>query len=125
MDVQLGVSNDGYAGRLEVIADPIGRRRRSHEERARIAAKTLMPGVPVADVARRRWRKRLRDGRLALPEDVAPPAFAALVVEEPRQATPVKTATIEVALGDVVIRAGREVDEAPPARVIRAVRAAE
>jgi transposase len=31
------------------------------------------------------WRKRLRDGPLALPESVtSTPAFAALVVEEPR-----------------------------------------
>lgn len=32
------------------------------------------------------WRKRLRKGRLALPDGVASaPAFAALVVEEPPQ----------------------------------------
>ena len=95
MDVQLDVSSDGCAGRLDVIEGPAGRRRRSPEERVRIAAESLMPGVRVANVARRHevtrwqvydWRRRLRDGRLALPESVmAAPAFAALVIEEPRQ----------------------------------------
>ena len=134
MDVQLDASSGGYAGRLAVIEGPTGRRRRSEVERARIAAESLMPGVPVADVARRHWvtrwqvydwRKRLRDGRLALPESVAAtPAFAALVVEEPRRATPDKSASIEIVLGEVVIRAGRDVDEAHLVRVIRAVQAA-
>jgi transposase len=134
MDVHLGVSRDGYAGRLEVFEGPSGRRRRSEDERARIAAESLMPGVPVADVARRHgvtrwqvddWRKRLRDGRLALPEGVAStPAFAALVVEEPRQATSVENASIEIVLGEVVIRVGPDVEEAHLSRVIRAVRGA-
>lgn len=134
MDVQLGVSNDGYAGRLDVVEGPTGRRRRSEGERARIAAESLMPGVPVADVARRHgvtrwqvydWRRRLRDGRLALPEDVAStPAFAPLVVEEEPPPVPAKHASIEVVLGEVVIRAGPDVEEAHLARVLRAVRAA-
>ena len=50
-----------------------------------------MPGVSVADVARRHgttrwqvydWRKKRRTGQLVLPESVAAsPMFAALVVE--------------------------------------------
>jgi len=51
MDVHLDVSSDGYAGRLDVIEGPTGRRQRSPEERVRIAAESLMPGVRVADVA--------------------------------------------------------------------------
>lgn len=134
MDARLEVSSGGYAGRLEVIQGPTGWRRRSEEERARTAAESLMPGVRVAEVARRHgvtgwqvydWRKRLRDGRLALPEDAAsPPAFAALVVEEPRQATPAEDTSIEIVLGDVVVRAGGDAEEAHLARVLRAVRAA-
>jgi transposase len=91
----LDVPNDGYAGRLEVLEGPTGRRQRSEEEKARIAAESLMPGAQVAEVARRHgvtrwqvydWRKRLRGGRLALPESLAAaPAFARLVVEEPAQ----------------------------------------
>src|SRR3546814_3685975 len=67
-------------------------------ERARIAAESLRPDVQVTDLARQHgitrwqvyhWRKRLREGRLALPESVASaPAFAALMVEEPPQPRP-------------------------------------
>lgn len=129
--VHLDVSSEGYAGRLEVIEGPTGRRRRSESERARIAAESLMPGVRVAELARRHgatrwqvydWRKQLRAGHLALPEGAAS-AFAALVVEEPprpRQAS----GRIEIVMGDVVIRAEPGVDGGHLAGVIRAVRAA-
>jgi transposase len=131
-DVSLDVPNDGYASRLEVLEGPTGRRQRSEEEKARIAAESLMPGAQVAAVARRHgvtrwqvydWRKRLRAGRLALPESLAAaPAFARLVVEEP--ARPERaSAVIEIVVGDVVIRAGSETGEAHLSRVIRAVRA--
>lgn len=61
----------------------------------------------------------------ALPESVAStPAFAALVVEEPPQATPAQGASIEIMVGEVVIRAGVDAEEAHLGRVIRAVRAA-
>jgi len=36
MDVQIGVSKEGYAGRLDVIAGPTGRQQRSDAEKARI-----------------------------------------------------------------------------------------
>ena len=95
MGVHLDVPNNGYAGRLEVIEGPTGRRRRSEAEKARIVAESLMPGARVADVARQHgvtrwqvydWRKRLRKGRLALPESVAAvPPLRPLVVEEPPQ----------------------------------------
>lgn len=134
MGVQLDVSKGGYAGRFEVLEGPSGRKRRSDGEKARIVAESLLPGVRVTEVARRHgvtrwqvydWRRRVRDGRLALPEDVAStPAFAALVVEEPRQAAPTQSASIEIVLGEVVIRAGRDADESHLARVLRAVRAA-
>ena len=91
MDVHLDVSRDGYGGRLEVIEGPTGRRRRSDAEKARIVAESLMPGVKVADVARRHgttrwqvydWRRRARQGRLALSAETSPSAgFAAVVVE--------------------------------------------
>jgi len=133
MDVQLGVSSGGYAGRLEVLEGPTGRRQRSAAEKARIVAESLLPGVRVADVARRHgttrwqvydWRRRARDGRLALPESVvSAPAFAALVVEEPAPSGPAVDG-IEVVLGDVVIRVGRDGDAGHLSRVIRAVRAA-
>jgi len=134
MDVQMDVSREGFAGRLDVIEGPTGRRVRSDEEKARIVAESLMPRVRVADVARRHgatrwqvyeWRRRVRNGRLALPESgISAPAFAALVVEEPPPPVHGKKAEIEIVVGDVVIRAGRGTDEAHLSRVIRAVRAA-
>ena len=45
MGVHLDVPKDGYAGRLEVIEGPAGRRWRSEGEKARIVAESLMPGV--------------------------------------------------------------------------------
>ena len=63
-DGKMGVHLDGSMGvgvsRLEVIEGPSGRRRRTKAERARIAAESMMPGVTVADIARRygttRWQ---------------------------------------------------------------------
>ena len=129
MGVQTDVSNEGFAGRLEVIEGRTGRRVRSDDEKARIAAESLMPRTRVADVARRHgvtrwqvydWRRRVRDGRLALPESVvSAPAFAALLVEEPAPPMHGKTTEIEIVVGDVVVRAGRGIDEAHLSRVIR------
>ena len=42
-DVQLDVLSDGYAGRLEIIEGPTGRRERSASQKARIVAESLMP----------------------------------------------------------------------------------
>ena len=136
-DVKMGghldVSGQGGVSRLEVIEGPTGRRRRSHAERAQIAAESLMPGVRVADVARKHgttrwqvydWRKQIRNGRLVLPERLAAlPSFAALVVEAPREPGP-PAAPVELVMDGIVIRAGADADEEHLARVIRAVRAA-
>ena len=134
MGVHLDVPTNGFAGRLEVIAGPTGRRQRTQAEKARIVAESLMPGIRVADVARKYgatrwqvydWRRRLRQQeRLALPESAgAAPAFAAVVVEDaPRRQA---TACIEIVVGDVVIRAEPGVDDAHLSRIIRIVRAAQ
>lgn len=131
MGVHLDVPTNGFAGRLEVIEGPTGRRKRTQAEKARIVAESLMPGVRVADVARKYgatrwqvydWRKRLRrQERLALPERMAP-AFAAVVIEDaPRRQT---SACIEIVVGDVVIRAEPGVDDEHLSRIIRIARAA-
>jgi transposase len=122
--------------RLEVIEGPSGRRRRTAAERARIAAESLMPGVQVADVARRHgttrwqvydWRRKLRTGQLVLPESVAAlPVFAELVVEDavPEASSALAGAALEIVVGDIVIRAGAGADEGQLTRAIRAARAA-
>jgi transposase len=135
VDVHLDVSTAGYAGRLEVLEGPTGRRVRSEADRARIAAESLMPGVQVAAVARKHgatrwqvydWRRRLRQGQLALPESMAP-MFAPLMVEEssahqrtlrPPKSTPTK---VEIVIDDMVIRTAVDLEHLP--QVIRAVRA--
>lgn len=134
MGVYLDGSSEGGVSRLEVIEGPTGRRRRTPAERARIAAESLMPGVKVADVARRHdttrwqiydWRKQLRNGKLALPESVsALPMFAELMMEEPVSAAPSvqDSSVIEIVVGDVVIRADASAEEGRLTRVIRAAR---
>jgi len=139
-DDKMGVHLDGSRGvgvsRLEVIEGPSGRRRRTKAERARIAAESMMPGVTVADVARKHgttrwqiydWRKQLRKGNLVVPESVASlPVFAELVVDDSATAAPptVAGSDLEIVVGDIVIRAGAGVDEGQLTRAIRAARAA-
>ena len=131
----LDVSSRGGTSRIEVIEGRTGRCARPAAERARIAAESFLPGVRVADIARKHgttrwqvydWRKRLKDGRLSLPEEVAEqPRFAQLLIEGPEPPAPMaEPACIEVVVYGIVIRAGADADEAHLARVIRAARAA-
>ena len=135
MGVQLGGSMGVGVSRLEVIEGPSGRRRRTKAERARIAAESMMPGVTVADIARKHgttrwqiydWRKQIRKGNLVMPESVAAlPMFAELVVEASATAAPAAARSdLEIVVGDVVIRAGAGADEGQLTRAIRAARAA-
>ena len=136
MGVHLDSSRGVGVSRLDVIEGPSGRRRRTKADRARIAAESMMPGVKVADVARRHgttrwqvydWRKKLRTGQLVVPESVAAqPAFAELVVGvPPNGASPSDSLhDIEIVVGEVVIRAGAGADEGQLTRAIRAARAA-
>ena len=96
----------------------------------------MMPGVKVADVARKHgttrwqiydWRKQIRKGNLVLPESVAAlPMFAELVVEDSTldASPPGGMSDLEIVVGDVVIRAGTGADEGQLTRAIRAARAA-
>ena len=136
MGVHLGGSRCVGVSRLEVIEGPSGRRRRTKAERTRIAAESMMPGVTVADVARKHgatrwqiydWRKQLRKGNLLVPESVASlPVFAELVVDDSAIAAPpaVAGSDLEIVVGDVMIRAGAGADEEQLTRAIRAARAA-
>ena len=133
--VHLGGSTGGGVSRLEVIEGPTGRRRRTKAERARIAAESLVPGVKVADVARRHgttrwqvydWRRKLRAGQLTVPESVAGlPVFAELVVEDPAEEAPASQTlpALEIVVGDVVIRVVAGTDEGLLKRAIQAARA--
>ncbi len=140
VDGKMGVHLDGSTGagvsRLDVIEGPSGRRRRTKAERARIAAESMMPGLTVADVARKHgttrwqiydWRKQIRKGNLVVPESVAAlPIFAELVVDDSLASAPAAVARsdLEIVVGDIVIRAGAGADEGQLTRAIRAARAA-
>lgn len=127
--------------RLEVINGALGRRRWSPEAKARIVAESLAPGVVVSEVARRHdllpqqlfaWRREAKQGRLALPAEalsfvpviataeVPPPPAPLPEPAAPTRAEP--AATIEVALGDAVVRVPPGVDGKLLAKVLRAVR---
>ena len=135
MDVHLDVPTTGYAGRLEVLEGPTGGRVRSEADKAWIAAESLMPGVQVAAVARKHgatrgqiydWRRRLRQGRLALPESMAPMLAQVMVDEssapQPTMRPPKSTpAEVEIMIGDMVIRTAVDLEYLP--QVIGAVRA--
>lgn len=132
IDVHLDVSKSGYAGRLDVIEGPTGRRQRTNIEKAQIAAESLRRGASIAEIARRYaitrwqiydWRKRLKNGRLTTE---VTPDFATVIVEEPSQRRkPVAQTFIEIVVGDVIIRAGAHAEEDHLAQVIRAVRVAQ
>ena len=132
--VLLDGSKEGFAGRLEVVSGVSGRRRWPEDVKARIAAESFVPGARVADVARRHgttrwqvyaWRKLVRDGLLALPGAAAMGGFAAVVVDdEPETADEAGPASVEIVVGEVVIRVMRGVDESLLVQAIRAARLA-
>ena len=136
MDAQLDVSSTGRVSRLEVLDGPTGRKQRSEAERSRIAAESFRPGVSVSEVARRYgatrsqvydWRRRLKDGRLALAGGVAAmPAFAEVVVTPAvvADARLPRPAAIEIDIAGTIIRVPGGVDADDLSRVIRAVRKA-
>ncbi len=136
MGVHLDGSTEGRVSRLEVIEGPSGRRQRTKAERARIAAESMMPGVTVADIARKHgttrwqiydWRKQIRKGKLVVPESVeALPVFAELVVDDrtTEASAAVTNSDLEIVVGDIVIRAGAGAEEGQLTRAIRAARTA-
>lgn len=83
-DIQTYVSSHsedhGYAGRIDIVTGPTGRRRWPEHVKAAMVLETFRNGVTVADVARRHgvsapqlhaWRRAAREGLLPMPEDDA------------------------------------------------------
>ncbi|MET4046095.1 transposase [Bradyrhizobium sp. RT6a] len=114
---------------IEAVADCIEgaprqlRRRWSDEFKAQVVIEALEPGASVSAIARRigihpsqlfAWR---RDARAELHCPSQPSSREGVV-------TSVADAVIEIAIGEVVVRACVDVDEAHLQRVIRAVRSA-
>lgn len=113
---------------LEVHAGG-GRRRWTDEQKARIVAESFAPGAVVAEVARRHeimpqhlttWRAAARRGELVLPAD-DDLAFAPVVLSDAPQAEGV--GSLEVRIGDAVIRVDRGSDLGLLRDVIQALKA--
>lgn len=81
-DIQTYVTShsheQGYAGRIEVVTGPTGRRRWPEHVKAEMVLETFRDGVSVSDVARKHgvsapqlhaWRRSAREGLLPMPED--------------------------------------------------------
>lgn len=143
-DVQSYVSSqcreEGYAGRIEVVTGPTGRRRWPDAVKARIVAETFCDGVSVADVARRHdmsapqlhsWRRQARDGLLPMIEsDDDPLGLIPVTVAGGSGETPSSPpggpsgSVIAVEVGGVRIVVPPDFDEGHLVRVLRAVRGA-
>lgn len=112
-------TNEPGMARLEVLEGPTGRRRWSVEAKSAIVGESFMPGVRVADVARRHgltpqhltsWRRLAREGKLVLPADETAMTFAPVLVDEglPETTGPsvpdAAAGLIEVETSDLVLR---------------------
>ncbi len=148
--LEIGMADDGFVGRYEVVEPRRGNRRWPDDMKARIVAESFEPGVRVADVARRHdvvphqlsfWRRQAREGILALPFEAMPglagsgdgePAFVPLAIEaEPSEtvnvlAPPLPAAVLSVLtleIGpDVVMRVPGDVPVERVAALVQAVR---
>ena len=71
-------AEEGYAGRIDVVTGPSGRRRWPEHVKAEIVLESYRDDCSVADVARKHgvsgpqlhaWRRAAREGVLAMPDD--------------------------------------------------------
>lgn len=117
---------------LEAVANRLDaspqrpRRRWSAEAKARLVEESLKPGANVSAIARQAglassqlfgWRsKAIKSGAVRRQRDAARLGFV--------EVTPTASASVEIELGGVVIRAGADINEEQLVRIIRAVRQA-
>jgi transposase len=141
------VSGPARVRRIELITGAERRRKWSAEEKAEIVAESLAEGAVVSEVARRHglspqqlfgWRARTRSAvNSSAPSCDTTPSFVPAVVasEPPSQAAPalpsammamgaagVVPASIEIALGGVIVRVRGEADPRALTAVLRALR---
>jgi transposase len=128
------VRNEGYAGRIEVVTGPTGRRRWPEHVKAAIVLETFRDGVSVADVARKHgvsapqlhaWRRAAREGLLPMPEDEAL-GLVPIVVDGGDQggAEPPAGDVLTLEVGSVRTLVPANFDPGHLGRVIAAVRSA-
>ena len=137
-DVQTCVSSHsddrGYAGRIEVVTGPTGRRRWPEHVKAAMVLETFLDAVSVADVARRHgvsapqlhaWRRAALEGLLPMPEDEALGLVPILVDGGGRGgAEPPAGGTLSLEVGDVRILVPADFDPWHLGRVLAALRGA-
>jgi transposase len=140
------VSAPARLRRIELITGEERRRKWSAEEKSEIVAESLAEGAVVSEVARRHglspqqlfgWRASARCRRGTGPSSDTPPAFVPAIVEHgpPSPATPalpaavmaigaadVAPASIEIALGGVIVRVRGEADPRALTAVLKALR---
>ena len=109
---------NGFAGRVEVIEGPSGRRAWPDEVKARIVRESLEPGATVSEVARRHrispqqlteWRRAARQGRLpasvGCDEKIGEASFVPLAIDtERRQPASVVTDRIVIEVNGMVLK---------------------
>ncbi len=145
-DVQSYVSSNGrepgYAGRIEVVTGPTGRRRWPEHVKAAMVVETFRDGVSVADVARMHgvsapqlhaWRRAAREGLLPMPGDEALGLVPIVVGGGSRGGSrgggrgggePAAGGTLTLEIGGVRILVPAEFDPGHLGRVIAALRGA-
>ena len=115
--------------RIEVITGVERRRRWSEEDKARIVAESLEPGVIVAEVARRHgihrnqlygWRSAFGVQPAKSGQAGAAPGFVTFVPEAPEAL--VSSAAIEIVIGSVSVRLTGTVDIMALRQVLEVVR---
>lgn len=137
-DVQNYVSShcheQGYAGRIEVVTGPSGRRRWPEHVKAAMVLETFRDGVSVADIARKHgvsapqlhaWRRAAREGLLPMPEDEALGLVPVIVAGGgPAGGAGHPEAGLALEIGGVKITVPGGFDPAHLGRVIAAIRGA-
>jgi transposase len=136
MDSVSDKAKGGYR-RLEVLTGPGRRRKWSDEEKARIVAEAVQPGVVVSEIARRwqvtpqqlfDWRRQARKARAAA-RAPAEPAFVPIVPTGPVAMSEAAAPSagsglrIEVRLAGADLRIAPGTDAALLTMVLRAIRA--
>ena len=123
---------EGYAGRIDVVPGPTGRRRWPEHVKASIVLETYRDGASVADIARKHdisppqlhaWRRAAREGVLPMPDDDAL-EFLPVSVSSGGDEPDDRGAALTLEIGDVRLLVPSGFDARHLARVIVAVREA-
>ena len=122
---------EGYAGRIDVVTGPTGRRRWPEHVKASIVLETYRDGVSVADIARKHeisapqlhaWRRAARDGLLPMPDDEALEFLPVSVSGDPEGPLDNRPTPLTLEIGDIRILVPPTFDARHLSRVIAAVR---